>query len=312
MAAPLIRLIQNSNNSENGTSVPFNIASPIIWQIGQEMECRETSGAVAETPKPGSYEVSDAIQFLQSFPDGLLRGVATSPPYNKAFNGRGKNGAAKSNWAKSKLMAEGYEQHNDNLPEDVYVAQQRQFLQVALQKVGDNGVVLYNIGRKIKHLREDSRKQIIDGLPVRQTVIWNRKSSNNQGGKSPSIFPPIYELIYIIAGHKWRLPERWLGEFRKWGDVWTIPFQNHNPHPAPFPIDLAVRMVKTVDGPIADPFAGSGTIGIAAEYIKLAEGVNIPYYLNDHSPEYKTLWETNKDDRLIAYKDKQERQQNAN
>ena len=245
-------------------------------------------------PEANSYTISDATLFLKSMPSGLLRGVATSPPYNKSFKGRGKNGA-KSNWPKSKLMEDDYTLHNDNLPEDVYVQWQRDFLDAALQAVGDCGVVLYNIGRRIKDLSEDRRQDIVSGFPVRQTIIWNRGSSNNQGGRVPSIFPPIYELIYVISGKDWRLPARWLPEMRKWGDVWSIRFQNqnHNPHPAPFPLELAERMVKTVDGPIADPFAGSGTIGIAAETL------GIPYYLNDHSAEYKRMFES----RLLAMKE---------
>ena len=182
-------------------------------------------------------------------------------------------------------MSHNYAEYDDNLPEQQYVDWQRDFLRVALEVVGDEGVVLYNIGRRIKNLAEDRRHAIIDGLPVRQTIIWNRGSSNNQGGKRPSIFPPIYELIYIIAGPKWRLPERWIGEMRRWGDVWRIPFEVGNPHPAPFPLGLAERMAKTVNGPICDPFAGSGTVGIAAR------SLGYDYYLNDIAWEYKEMFE---------------------
>ena len=73
---------------------------------------------------------------------------------------------------------------------------------------------------------------------------------------------------------------------RKWGDVWKINFQwGKNPHPAPFPLELAERMVKTVDGTILDPFAGSGTIGIAASRL------GYDYYLNDLIPEFKDMFE---------------------
>ena len=150
--------------------------------------------------------------------------------------------------------------------------------------VGDDGVILYNIGRKIKNLHEDRRQRIVEGFPLRQVVIWNRGSTHNQGGKRPTILPPIYELIYIIAGKNWRLPERFLSEFRYWGDVWRIPPEFNNPHPAPFPLELALRMAKLVDGPIADPFAGSGTVGMAAMELGL------PYFLNDLSPDYRNMF----------------------
>lgn len=233
-------------------------------------------------PEVNTYHVGDAIDFMRSLPKGLVDGVATSPPYNKAFRHRGGH---KSNWPNSKLMAANYIGHDDDIPPSEYINWQQGFLSEALELVGESGVILYNIGRSIKNLGEDRREEIIKDFPVRQTIIWNRGSSNNQGGKRPTIFPPIYEMIYVIAGDKWRLPQRWLGEMRKWGDVWHIKFETGNPHPAPFPIELAERMVKTIDGVVLDPFAGSGTIGIAAERLGYS------YYLNDKTKEYKDMFE---------------------
>ena len=231
-----------------------------------------------------SYHIGDAIKFTTSLRGKGIKGIATSPPYNKAFKGRGLKPG--SNWKNSKLMKGNYSHYEDNLPEEEYIKWQRAFLEAGLECVGDDGVVIYNIGRKIKNLHEDRRQQILEGFPLRQTIIWNRGSSHNQGGKRPTILPPIYELIYIIAGKHWRLPERYLSEFRSWGDVWRIPPEIGNPHPAPFPLDLAVRMAKLIDGALLDPFAGSGTMGIAA--IK----TGVPYQLNDISKEYKHMFES--------------------
>lgn len=237
-----------------------------------------------------SYTIDDAISFLKRIKHKQVSGIATSPPYNKAFNGRGKKPG--SNWKSSKLMADNYSHFDDNLPEDQYVDWQRSVLTAALDCVGDEGVILYNIGRKIKNLYEDRRERIVEGFPVRQVIIWNRGSTHNQGGKRPSILPPIYELVYVIAGDKWRLPKKYLSEFRYWGDVWRINPETNNPHPAPFPLELAFRFAKLIDGPIADPFAGSGTVGIAALELKL------PYLLNDLSPNYRKMF----NDRKREYK----------
>ena len=229
-----------------------------------------------------SYSTIDAVRFLRELKGKGIKGVATSPPYNKAFNGRGLKPG--SNWKNSKLMAQNYTNYEDNMPEAKYRNWQRSFLRAALDCVGDEGVVLYNIGRKIKNLHEDRREAILKGFPVRQTIIWNRGSTHNQGGKKPSMLPPIYELVYVIAGSKWRLPEKYLQEFRYWGDVWRINPEYKNPHPAPFPLELAIRFAKLIGGPLADPFAGSGTMGIAA----LEIGVH--YKLNDLSGEYKRMF----------------------
>ncbi|MCY4096343.1 MAG: site-specific DNA-methyltransferase [Gammaproteobacteria bacterium] len=232
--------------------------------------------------RSNSYSIDDALSFLRRIKDKGVAGIATSPPYNKAFNGRGRKPG--SNWKNSKLMADNYSHFDDNMPEHDYIDWQRSILRASLECVGDYGVVLYNIGRKISNLEEDRRERIVQGFPVRQTIIWNRGSTHNHGGRRPSILPPIYELIYVIAGREWRLPERYLPEFRHWGDVWRVNFETKNPHPAPFPLELARRMAKLIDGPIADPLAGSGTMGIAA----LELGVT--FYLNDLSPEYREMF----------------------
>ena len=234
-----------------------------------------------------NYLVGDALEFLVRIQDYGVRGVVTSPPYNKAFKGRGKKSG--SNWKNSKLMADNYANYDDNLPEDQYVEWQRSILTASLDCVGEEGVVVYNIGRKIKNLHEDRRQQIVEGFPVRQTIIWNRGSTHNQGGKRPSILPPIYELIYVIAGEKWSLPEKYVSEMLCWGDVWRINPEFKNPHPAPFPKEIATRMAKLVDGLIVDPFAGSGTIGIAAI------DLGLPYILNDISSEYQQMFYLRRD-----------------
>ena len=94
--------------------------------------------------------------------------------------------------------------------------------------------------------------------------------------------------MYIIAGQDWQLPEQYLSEFQHWGDVWRINPEMKNPHPAPFPLELAIRFAKLIDGLLADPFAGSGTMGIAA----IETGV--PYQLNDLSPEYRDMFRKRK------------------
>lgn len=229
-----------------------------------------------------TYSVGDAIDFLKKITGLGVKEIATSPPYNKAFNGRDKKPG--SNWKNSALMADNYSHFKDNLPEDEYIEWQKSMLSAALECVGDDGVILYNIGRKIKNLHEDRRGRILDGFSVRQTIIWNRGSSHNQGGKHPTILPPIYELIYVIAGKNWRFPEKHVSEMRFWGDVWRIVPETRTPHPAPFPLELATRMAKMVDGIIADPFAGSGTVAIAAI------DLGLPYLMNDISPEYQAMF----------------------
>ena len=50
------------------------------------------------------------------------------------------------------------------------------------------------------------------------------------------------------------------------GSVWRISQKTGNPHPAPFPPDLLRNCLPAVDqGPVLDPFIGSGTTAVVAE-----------------------------------------------
>ncbi|MXX94326.1 MAG: site-specific DNA-methyltransferase [Gammaproteobacteria bacterium] len=57
-----------------------------------------------------------------------------------------------------------------------------------------------------------------------------------------------------------------------------------NTYLASFPVELALRLVKLVDGPVAEPFTDSGTVRIAAG------DLGIPYVLNDSSPNYRSMF----------------------
>ena len=103
------------------------------------------------------------------------------------------------------------------------------------------------------------RADIVDGFPVRQVIIWQRNGGINF---NPGYFLPTYEVIYLIAKPKFRLAAKANAQ----GDVWRIPQESKNPHPAPFPVELAQRCISSTNAQIVlDPFMGSGTTAIAAE-----------------------------------------------
>ena len=50
----------------------------------------------------------------------------------------------------------------------------------------------------------------------------------------------------------------------KHGDVWKIMQEKNSWHPAPFPLELAVRCISSTNGKLVlDPFVGSGTVPTA-------------------------------------------------
>ena len=71
-----------------------------------------------------------------------------------------------------------------------------------------------------------------------------------------------YEVIYLIAKPGFKLADK----ANVLGDVWRFPPESNNPHPAPFPVELAQRCIESTTARIIlDPFMGSGTTGVAAQ-----------------------------------------------
>jgi modification methylase len=103
------------------------------------------------------------------------------------------------------------------------------------------------------------RRDIIEGFPVRQIIIWQRKGGINF---NPGYFLPTYEVIYLICKPKFSL----VPKANACGDVWEFTQEMNNPHPAPFPIALIDRIISSTDAKIVlDPFMGSGTTAVSAK-----------------------------------------------
>ena len=113
------------------------------------------------------------------------------------------------------------------------------------------------------------RHEIVEGFPVRQVIIWKRQGGINF---NRGYFLPTYEVIYMIAKSQFRLREK----ANRYGDIWEIGQERNNPHPAPFPLELAERVISsTMAETVLDPFVGSGTTALAAKNLnRLYMGVD--------------------------------------
>lgn len=201
----------------------------------------------------------DCIDIMSQMPARSVSLVATSPPYNiKNSTGNGLKDGRGGKWANSGLI-DGYSDHDDNMPHDDYVAWQRKCLDAMMRLLKDNGAIFYNHKWRVQNGLLQDRSDIVEGFPVRQIIIWQRKGGINF---NPGYFLPTYEVIYLIAKPKFKLAPK----MNAMGDVWQIGQELNNEHPAPFPLELAERCVKsTVGGVVLDPFMGSGTTAIAAK-----------------------------------------------
>lgn len=202
----------------------------------------------------------DSLKIMKEMPDQSLDLVITSPPYNlsirKTFNNTNE---WKGKWNKSKLQSEGYDSHDDYMPEKKYLAWQKKILAECFRLIKNDGAIFYNHKWRVQHGLWQQRPEIVKGLPIRQIIIWKKAGGINF---NEGYFLPTYEVIYLIAKPDFKLAPK----ANRYGDVWEVTQERGSWHPAPFPVEIASRCVEATRGSlILDPFMGSGTVAVAAK-----------------------------------------------
>ena len=201
----------------------------------------------------------DCLEEMRKLPDACIDLVVTSPPYNLLNStGGGMKGKPTNMW-KSCGLLNGYDVYKDNMPYDEYIQWQRDVLTECMRLIPETGAIFYNHKWRVQNGLIQDRREIIEGFPVRQIIIWRRNGGINF---NPGYFLPTYEVIYLIAKSKFKLVDG----ANAYGDVWDISQETKNDHPAPFPLKLAERCISSTDAKIIlDPFSGSGTTALAAK-----------------------------------------------
>ena len=142
--------------------------------------------------------------------------------------------------------------------------------------------------------------QALGFLPMGE-IIWHKARGANascawgswKSARSPRL-RDLHEYLLVFAKSAFSRPEK--GESDITGEefmqstlsVWQVKPESARKvgHPAPFPIELAERVIKLysfVDDVVLDPFAGSGTTCVAAR-------LHRRHYVGlDISPEYCAL-----------------------
>jgi modification methylase len=200
----------------------------------------------------------DTLRIMKTLPDASIDLVVTSPPYNlKNSTGNGMKDGRGGKWENAKLV-NGYDNYDDCMPYDKYVQWQRNCLTEMLRIIKNNGAIFYNHKWRVQGGLLQDRREIIEGFPVRQVIIWRRKGGINF---NKGYFLPTYEVIYLIAKPAFQL----VAKANSYGDIWEFTQDMNNPHPAPFPVDLIERIITSTEAQtVLDPFMGSGTTAVAA------------------------------------------------
>lgn len=221
---------------------------------------------------------------LDDIDDGSIHLVVTSPPYwtLKEYEvGDGQLG-----------LVEDYEEFNEQLAivwshcHRVLVPGGRLVI-----NVGDVCLPRRRVGRHVVYplhatIIERCRRIGFDNLTP---IIWHKIANAKFEAGGGSILGKPYEPNGIIKNDiEWILSQRKPGGYRKpslatrvlsvvphqrhrewFQNVWSIPGASTRGHPAPYPTELATRLVRMfsfVGDTVLDPFSGTATTSVAAAY----------------------------------------------
>lgn len=200
----------------------------------------------------------DCLEVMKQIPDNSVDLIITSPPYNLSNNKGGgfKNTENDKKW-KNALIANGYDTYSDDMPYEQYVEWQIKCVNEMYRLIKDTGAIFYNNKNRIQNGVLQNRWDIVAHLPVRQIIVWQRSGCMNF---NDTYFGVSTEQIYVIAKQQFKLKPKANAIL----DVWKINQSRDIDHPAPFPIELPDRIIKSCEcKTVLDPFIGSGTTALA-------------------------------------------------
>lgn len=216
----------------------------------------------------------DCRTLLRAVPEGSVRLVVTSPPYN---------------------LGKAYERR---LALDDYVAQQREVIEGCMRVLAADGSICWQVGNWV----DNGTIVPLDvplyplfaehGLKLRNRIVWHFE----HGLHASRRFSGRYEVVlwftrdgdYCFDLDAVRVPQKYpqkkhykgprRGELsgnplgKNPGDLWVIPNVKANhvektDHPCQFPVELVERLVLALTQPgdvVLDPFMGVGSTAVAA------------------------------------------------
>lgn len=236
---------------------------------------RNSSDIVSVTPEENVLFCMDVEQFLDSLPEKpLFDLVVTSPPYNI-----GKE-------YEKKISIREYEEWQERIIKKIYA------------RLKDTGSICWQIGNVVDNNEVLPLDYVFApifnklGMHLRNRIIWHF----GHGLHNKKRFSGRYEIIlwYTKSGEYTfnldpvRIPSKYPGKRHSKGpnkgelsgnplgknpeDVWDVPNVKSNhiektSHPCQFPVGLIERLVLSLTNEgelIFDPFAGSGSAGVAS------------------------------------------------
>jgi DNA modification methylase len=196
--------------------------------------------------------------------DQLANLIVTSPPYNQGIDRFKPSGMQKENPNWVNRMSEAYD---DSMPEEEYQRQQAEMLDRMVEWTTEDASFFYNHKNRYREKHTVSPWfWLLKSLEweVRQEIIWDRGGSITLNAR---MFMPSDERLYwLTRGENFRFNDT--PEVKAFSTIWPIAPKAEAGVSAPFPVELARRPILGCSrrGDIVlDPYAGSGTVMVAAE-----------------------------------------------
>lgn len=229
----------------------------------------------------------DCLEVMKDMPDKSIDMILTSPPY---FNAR--------EYSQYKSVQD-------------YMEQMKEVFACVYKVLKESRMCIINISPVLVEREKRSRQSYRIPLPFYyvpmmekigfeflEDIIWVKpdgSAPNRNGGfyrhRKPIAYKPNIVTEYILVFKK-PAPflidkiikkESLVDDGYERTNVWHIQPETKSKHPAPFPKELAekcIRYFSYENDVILDPFAGSGTTGVACQ------NLNRNYILIEISPEY--------------------------
>ena len=202
--------------------------------------------------------LGDSLTILKQIDSDYFDLGITSPVYNK-----------KETYGKI-IKKVQYDSYNDNIDENLYQSNQIEVLDEIFRVTKPGGSFFYN--HKCRWT-EGSLIHPITWLSktkwnIRQEIIWNRKITGNLRGYR---FWQMDERIYwLYKPNHSKIGKEMLSKHAQLTGIWDIMPENKNPHPAPFPLEIPIRIIYSLfdddkDKIVLDPYVGSGTVPLACK-----------------------------------------------
>lgn len=206
--------------------------------------------------------LGDTVEVLKQLPSDSIDLGVTSPPYNKGEKNKG--------WLVKNVK---YNSVNDCIREEYYQQNQIEVLNELYRVIKPGGSFFYN-----HKTRWDKGKMFHPIMwlqktswTIRQEIIWDRMiAANIRGWRFWQVDERIYWLYKPINSNK--IGKELLSKHSLLTSIWRFPPERNNPHPAPFPLELPIRVIYSLmneeKGIVIDPYCGSGTTLVAAKLLE--------------------------------------------